>query len=117
MLESLSAKEVTDAHMKAALVLTMFYLPDVLESDHNNFHQFGHLDDVTVYCIPDKKTPREAKMVCTSLIKRGLDSIPGRSTCRIISSAASASPLTSCRQFPFSPQRRLSDGLLMAAIS
>ncbi len=58
--------------MKAALVLTTIHSPDVLESYYSNFHQFGHLDDVTIYCIPDKKTPREAKMVSTSLIKRGL---------------------------------------------
>jgi len=58
--------------MKAAVVLTTIHVPELLEGYRDNFERYGHLDDVTVYVIPDRKTPREANYCIESLRKRGL---------------------------------------------
>lgn len=58
--------------LKAGMVLTTIADPVVLESFYANFHAHGHLGQVTVYVIPDKKTPPSAYQRCEDFRKRGL---------------------------------------------
>lgn len=57
---------------KATLVLTTIYDPIILETYRANFDRYGHLDDVDVIVIPDRKTPAAAFETCTRLSKKGL---------------------------------------------
>ncbi len=63
---------------KASLVLTTINDPVVLEHYHANFSKYGHLDEVRVFLIPDKKTAAGAFTRCRDLAGRGLDLVcPG----------------------------------------
>jgi len=57
---------------KATLVLTTIFDPVILEVYHRNFERYGHLDDVDIIVIPDKKTPHAAYETCTRLARQGL---------------------------------------------
>lgn len=57
---------------KATVVLTTIFDPVLLHDYYENFKKFGHLDDVEVIVIPDRKTPKEAYTRCEDLAKRGL---------------------------------------------
>jgi hypothetical protein len=57
---------------RATLVLTTIFDPVILEAYHRNFERYGHLDEVDVIVIPDKKTPRAAYETCARLASRGL---------------------------------------------
>jgi len=57
--------------IKGAVVLTTIFDPIVLESYFRNFETYGHLQDVRVFLIPDRKTPRSAFERCASLNRRG----------------------------------------------
>src|ERR1700693_3101548 len=59
--------------MRAALVLTTIADPVALEDYYANFTAYGHLEQVQVIVIPDKKTPSAAYLRCQELKKRGLD--------------------------------------------
>src|SRR5260370_27703096 len=54
------------------MVLTRIADPVVIEGYCANFEAHGHLDQVQVIVIPDKKTPPEVFPRCTALRKRGL---------------------------------------------
>ena len=56
----------------AGLVVTTIYDPVVLEGYFQNFEQYGHLDNVDIYVIPDRKTPAQAYERCLDLSRRGL---------------------------------------------
>lgn len=56
----------------SSLVLTTIFDPVVLEHYLVNFEKFGHLDKITVFMIPDRKTPVAAFQRCQSLRSRGL---------------------------------------------
>ena len=58
--------------LRAAMVLTTIADPVVLEGYCANFEAHGHLDQVQVIVIPDKKTPLEVFLRCSELRKRGL---------------------------------------------
>ena len=60
---------------KGALVVTTIFDPVILESYYENFEQYGHLADVKVFVIPDRKTPAIAYERCELLRKRGLNVI------------------------------------------
>lgn len=57
------------------MVLTTIADPVVLEDYFANFERYGHLGQVTVYVIPDRKTPSSAYERCESLRKRGMQII------------------------------------------
>lgn len=59
--------------LRAAMVLTTIADPVVLEGYCANFTAHGHLEQVQVIVIPDKKTPPTVFMRCAELRKRGLD--------------------------------------------
>lgn len=56
----------------ASLVLTTINDPFILEDYFKNFQKFEHLDQVQVFVIPDKKTPKTIYKRCKDLTKRGL---------------------------------------------
>lgn len=57
---------------KATLVVTTIADPVILDTYHRNFEHYGHLDQVDVIVIPDKKTPAAAFETCARLRKQGL---------------------------------------------
>src|SRR5216684_5294153 len=59
--------------LRAAMVLTTIADPVVLVGYCANFEAHGHLDQVQVIVIPDKKTPREVFLRCAALRKKGLE--------------------------------------------
>jgi hypothetical protein len=61
--------------LKAALVLTTIADPALLDDYCANFSRHGHLEQVRVYVIPDRKTPAAAYQRCRSLARRGLQVI------------------------------------------
>jgi hypothetical protein len=58
--------------LKAGLVLTTVSEPLVLESYFANFSLYGHLDQVEVFVIPDRKTPSTVYEYCRAFNRRGL---------------------------------------------
>lgn len=56
----------------AALVLTTIFDPVILDVYRRNLEHFGHLDDVEVIVIPDRKTPGAAFETCAGQERRGL---------------------------------------------
>ena len=61
--------------LKVSLVLTTINDPELLENYFENFRKYDHLDQVKVFCIPDKKTPEKAYKRCADLQSRGFDII------------------------------------------
>ena len=61
---------------RGALVFTTIFDTPILEDYYRNFLRFGHLDDVEVIVIPDRKTPESTYARCRELNSRGL-----RTTC------------------------------------
>lgn len=57
---------------KAGLVVTTIYDLGVMESYFCNFLKYGHLDQVWVFVIPDRKTPAQAYERCRDLRQRGM---------------------------------------------
>lgn len=56
----------------ASLVVTTIFDPVLLDDYAANFRRHGHLDDVRVFVVPDRKTPREAYDRCARLAGAGL---------------------------------------------
>ena len=57
---------------KAAMVVTTIYDPVILDSYYENFQRFGHLDDVEVIVVLDRKTPAAAFTRCAELAEKGM---------------------------------------------
>lgn len=55
-----------------ALVMSTIADPVILEDYLSNFERFGHLDRVTAFVIPDRKTPASAFERCADLCRKGL---------------------------------------------
>lgn len=58
--------------IKAGLVVTTIYDLAVMESYYKNLRKYGHLDQVQVFVIPDRKTPLQAYERCRTLSKCGM---------------------------------------------
>jgi hypothetical protein len=58
--------------LKASLVFTTINDPVLLEDSYRNFSKYGHLDNIKVIIIPDKKTPPAIFDRCRDLESRGL---------------------------------------------
>src|SRR5690242_12431049 len=56
---------------RASLVVTTIFEPTVLEQYYANFKKYGHLEQVEVILIPDRKTPASAAQLCEKLVKHG----------------------------------------------
>jgi hypothetical protein len=57
---------------RACAVFTTIFDPVILDSYYHNFDKFGHLDQIEVIVIPDKKTPASAWERCRDLTARGV---------------------------------------------
>ncbi len=57
---------------RASLVLTTVFEPAVLTGYLSNFREFGHLGQVQVILIPDRKTPASAWRICQEIAAAGL---------------------------------------------
>lgn len=58
--------------LTASLVVTTIHDPVSLDGYLENFERFGHLDQIKVFVIPDRKTPPEAYARCQALKQHGL---------------------------------------------
>ena len=56
----------------AGIVLTTIYDPEALDDYYQNLKKFDRLSDVTIYMIPDLKTPDSAYKRCERLQKKGV---------------------------------------------
>lgn len=59
-------------NLRAALVLTTIADPVLLEDYCANFRAFGHLEQVDLMVIPDRKTPPPAFARCQALARQGV---------------------------------------------
>jgi hypothetical protein len=57
------------------IVLTTIRVPDVLDGYLENIRRFGHLDEVKVWVVGDRKTPAAAADRARSLIRQGLETV------------------------------------------
>jgi hypothetical protein len=58
--------------VRASLVLTTIFEPLVLKDYYANFKRYGHLEQVQIILIPDRKTPASAWKMCEELSSNGL---------------------------------------------
>lgn len=58
--------------LKATMVFTTIFDPVLLDDYYENFKKFGHLDQVDVIVIPDRKTPAAAYSRCAEVSAKGL---------------------------------------------
>ncbi|HEY1221471.1 MAG: hypothetical protein ABSE42_05855 [Bryobacteraceae bacterium] len=58
---------------KATLVLTTIFDPVILDAYRRNFERYGHLEELDVIVIPDRKTPPAAFETCSRLARQGLN--------------------------------------------
>jgi hypothetical protein len=58
--------------LTASLVVTTVFDPIVIEGYFDKFQHYGHLEQVQVYVIPDRKTPHQAYVHCQELSQRGM---------------------------------------------
>jgi hypothetical protein len=58
--------------MRACVVFTTIFDPLVLKAYYRNFERFGHLDQVEIIVIPDRKTPEVAYARCREMSRRGM---------------------------------------------
>lgn len=59
-------------NVRASLVVTTIFEPLVLKDYYANFKRYGHLDQVQIILIPDRKTPASAWRLCDELSSKGL---------------------------------------------
>jgi hypothetical protein len=57
---------------KATMVFTTIFDPILLDAYYENFAKFGHLDQVEVIVVPDRKTPEKAYSRCAEASAKGL---------------------------------------------
>jgi hypothetical protein len=58
--------------VRASLVVTTIFDPTVLKDYCANFKRYGHLEQVQIILIPDRKTPASAGRMCEELSSAGL---------------------------------------------
>jgi hypothetical protein len=67
-----SNKGVQLMHRTASLVLTTINDSEVLDTYWNNFKTYGHAHQISVFAIPDRKTPTSFFEKCARLAERGM---------------------------------------------
>jgi hypothetical protein len=60
------------SRLRAALVVTTVFDPVLLAGYCENFRRHGHLEDVHVIVVPDRKTPEAAFCRCAELTRKGM---------------------------------------------
>ncbi len=58
--------------LKGTVVLTTIYESDILERYYENFRKYGHLENICVIVIPDRKTPQSVYNHCHNIARKGL---------------------------------------------
>ncbi len=57
------------------VVLTTIYHPAILQHLYDNIHQHGHLDEVKVWVVGDRKTPGSAATLAWDVSQKGLETV------------------------------------------
>jgi hypothetical protein len=57
------------------IVLTTIHNPSILNDLHANLHQYGHLDEVKIWVVGDRKTPASAGALAREISRKGLNTI------------------------------------------
>jgi hypothetical protein len=60
---------------RAALVVTTIFEPTFLAAFVDNFQRHGHAVDVTIYVIPDRKTPGSVTQACSVASRQGVRTV------------------------------------------
>ena len=58
---------------KNHIVFTTIYYPELLNAYYLNIKKYGHLDNVCVWIVGDKKTPKNVGALCKQITKKGLE--------------------------------------------
>ncbi len=61
------------AHKSCHIVLTTINHPSIVQDLYDNIHRHGHLDDVKVWIVGDRKTPGSAASLASAMSKKGLE--------------------------------------------
>ena len=62
-------------HRQCHIVFTTIFVPHVLEALRVNAETHGHLGNVKVWVVGDKKTPSETRQLCEDASRKGLESV------------------------------------------
>jgi hypothetical protein len=57
------------------IVFTTIHHPKVLENLHDNIQRYGHLEEVKVWVVGDRKTPPTAASLASEISARGLETV------------------------------------------
>jgi hypothetical protein len=57
------------------VVFTTIYVPHVLEELRLNAERYGHLDQIKVWVVGDRKTPPEARQLSAEVSRKGLETV------------------------------------------
>lgn len=57
------------------IVFTTIFVPHVLEDLRLNAERYGHLDQVKVWVVGDRKTPAEARLLSEAATRQGLETV------------------------------------------
>lgn len=55
------------------IVFTTIHHPMILQELYHNIHEFGHLDEVKVWVVGDRKTPASAEELARDVSRKGLE--------------------------------------------
>jgi hypothetical protein len=67
-----SILKCVNAMPRATLVLTTIFDPVILDAFRRNFERYGHLEEIDVIVVPDRKTPTAAFETCSRMSRQGL---------------------------------------------
>ncbi len=57
------------------IVLTTIHHPAILQDLYDNIHRYGHLDDVKIWIVGDRKTPQSAATLAREISQKGLETV------------------------------------------
>jgi hypothetical protein len=57
------------------IVFTTINYPSILSDLYENLHQYGHLDQVKVWVVGDRKTPSSARELAQEISRKGLETV------------------------------------------
>ena len=63
------------AHKSCHIVLTTINHPAIVQDLYENIHRYGHLDEVKVWIVGDRKTPGSAASLAAEMTRKGLETI------------------------------------------
>jgi hypothetical protein len=57
------------------IVLTTIHHPAILQDLYDNIHRYGHLDEVKIWIVGDRKTPQSAATLAREISQKGLETV------------------------------------------